>query len=191
MPKAENPRNYSALSVATVAELLGVTDRMVRNWIKDKGLPSKADPRGATLDWPSTLEWYVTYRATQKGGNGGNLPGGNGSGGAEIPPLEDYDQALARRTRAEADLKELQLARERGEVASIADVERVLATANKSIQQLILALPSSLTPQLIGLDDRQKVYTVLDRGVRSMLGNLASIDAVRQARAATGEDEPE
>jgi phage terminase Nu1 subunit (DNA packaging protein) len=96
---------------------------------------------------------------------------------------------MARKTRAEADLKELQLARERGEVAAIADVERVLAGANKSIQTLILALPSSLTPQLIGLGDRIKVFEVIDRAVRATLGNLASIDAVRQARTAAGDED--
>jgi phage terminase Nu1 subunit (DNA packaging protein) len=186
MPKAENPKSYAALPIADVAELLGVTDRQVRNWIKDKGLPAKSDPRGRTLDWPSALQWFVAYRIAENGGNGGNRKPVDPAG----EPLESMEAALARKTRAEADLKELQLARERGEVAAIADVERVLASANKSIQTLMLALPSSLAPQLIGLADRAKIYAVIDRGVRATLGNLASIDAVRQSRAAA-EDEDE
>jgi phage terminase Nu1 subunit (DNA packaging protein) len=186
MPKAKIPKNYAALSVVDVAGLLGVTDRGVRKWIKEKGLPASSDARGFTLDWPATLQWYVAYRIAENLGTGGTQA--PGTGGTE--PAENYDQALARRTRAEADLKELQLARERGEVAAIADVERVMSGANKSIQTLILALPSSLTPQLIGMDDRNKIYAVVDRAVRSTLGNLASIDAVRQARPII-EDEPE
>lgn len=185
MPKAENPKSYSALTVADVAELLGVTDRQVRNWIKDKGLPANSDPRGRTLDWPETLRWYVAFRIAENGGNGGNRKPSN----PDAEPLETMNAALARKTRAEADLKELQLARERGEVAAISDVERVLASANKSIQTLILALPSSLAPQLIGLADRAKIYAVIDRGVRATLGNLASIDAVRQSRAAVEDEE--
>lgn len=186
MPKDENPKSFSAMTVADVAELLGVTDRQVRNWIKDKGLPAKADPRGRLLDWPETLRWYVAYRMEESRGSGGNSAPGNG--GTEPP--ETYDQALARRTRAEADLKELQLATERAQVVAIADVERVMGAANKSIQTLALALPATLTPQLLGLGDRAKVYAVLDRGVRAMLGNLASVDAVRAARKAD-EDEAE
>jgi phage terminase Nu1 subunit (DNA packaging protein) len=186
MPKDEKAKNYSALSVADVAELLCVTDRQVRNWIKDNGLSAHADPRGRLLDWPETLRWFVAYRIEQSGGSGGKPKGG--AGGNE--QLETMEQALARRTRAEADLKELQLATQRAQVVAIADVEKVMGAANKSIQTLALALPATLTPQLLGLADRAKVYAVLDRGVRSMLGNLASVDAVRAARQAD-EDEAE
>jgi excisionase family DNA binding protein len=186
MPKAQNPKNFATLTVVDVAELLGVSDRGVRKWIKEKGLPANGDGRGFTLDWPTTLQWYVAYRIAENSGTGGTQA--PGTGGTE--PEENYDQALARRTRAEADLKELQLARERGEVAAIADVERVMAGANKSIQTLILSLPSSLTPQLIGMDDRNKIYAIIDRAARGTLGNLASVDAVRQARTVS-QDEPE
>jgi phage terminase Nu1 subunit (DNA packaging protein) len=185
MPKAQAEKSYSALTVVDVAELLGVSDRGVRKWIKEKGLPAKSDPRGFALDWPLVLQWYVDYRIAENPGTGGTKRGENGI----EEPLETFDEAMARKTRAEADLKELQLARERGEVAAIADVERVLAGANKAIQTLILALPSSLTPQLIGLGDRIKVFEVIDRAVRATLGNLASIDAVRQARTAAGDED--
>lgn len=182
MPKEENPRT---VTVVEMADLLGVTDRQVRNWIKDKGLPAKKMPGIQRLDGRAVIAWYVDFRLAENG-NSGNLRGVSPAG----EPLETFDEALARKTRAEADLKELQLARERGEVAAILDVERVLASANKSIQTLMLALPSSLAPQLIGLADRAKIYAVIDRGVRATLGNLASIDAVRQARtAAKDEDE--
>jgi phage terminase Nu1 subunit (DNA packaging protein) len=185
MPKAENPKNFASLTVVNVAELLGVSDRGVRKWIKEKGLPAKSDPRGFALDWPTTLQWYVSYRIAENSGTGGT--GGPGTAGTE--PLETFEEARARLTRAEADLKELQLARERGLVAAIADVERVMSGANKSIQTLILALPSSLTPQLIGMDDRNKIYAVIDRAARATLGNLASIDAVRQARPVSEDEE--
>jgi len=182
MPKDENPRT---LTVVEMASLLGVTDRQVRNWIKDKGLPAQKMPGVQRLNGRAVIAWYVNFRVQENGNTGNGKPTTPG-----IEPLEDYDQALSRRTRAEADLKELQLARERGEVAAIADVEKVMSGANKSIETLILALPSSLTPQLIGMADRNKIYTVIDRAVRSTLGNLANIDAVRHP-AAVSEDDPE
>jgi len=184
MSKPENPRNYSTMTVLDVAELLGLTDRQVRNLIKDKGLPAKSDPRGYTLDWYAVLDWWVEYKKAQKGGNGGNRRPGNET----EEPEETYEEALARKTRAEADLKELQLARERGEVAAIADVERVLTGANKSIQTRILAMPASLATQLLGIEDRNRIFNVLDRSCRDLLTNLASIDAVREARTGQLED---
>lgn len=187
MPKPENPRNYSALSVSDVAELLSLTPRQVRNLIQDKGLPAKSDPRGFTLDWPTALEWYVGYRSAQKGGNGGNLRPGS----APEEPEETYEEALARKTRAKADLKELQLAHERGEVAAIADVERVLTGANKSIQTRILAIPASLATRLLGIDDRTRIFNELDRSMRELLTNLAGIDAVREARSGRPVEDPE
>ena len=190
MPKPENPRNYSAMTVSEVAQLLSLTPRQVRNLIEDKGLPANRDPRGFALDWPTTLEWYVLYRWEQKRGNRGNLRAENGSDGEEEPD-ETLDEAVLRKTKAEADLKELQLARERGEVAAIADVERVLVGANKSIQTRILALPSSLAPQLIGIDDRKRINTILERYCNDVLSNMAGIDAVREARTAQPDSEGE
>ena len=188
MAKVEGTKKYGTLTVADVAELLGVTDRQVRNWIKDKGLPASNDPRGRTLDWPLTLKWYVAFRIEENRGNGGNRRPGNGAAGADIPE-ETYEEALARKTRAEADLKELQLARERSQVAAIADVEKVLTAANKSIQTLLLALPASLASQLVGMTDRSKIFAAIDRQVRATLSNLANINAIHEARAAEPEED--
>lgn len=173
-----------------VAELLGVTDRGVRKWINEKGLPAKNDSRGFALDWPKTLEWYVAYRNTENSGTGGTRRPGNGKDGGE-EPLESYEDANARKTRAEADLKELQLARERGQVAAITDVEKVLTSANKSIQTLILAMPSGLAPQLIGIEDRGRINAILTRYCREVLTNMASVDAVLQSRTAQPESDEE
>lgn len=190
MPKDENSKTYSALPVSDVAELLGVTDRQVRNWIKDKGLPSKSDPRGALLDWPTSLRWYVAYQNDKSGGNGGSRRPLSGSDGS-LEPEETLEQAILRKTKAEADLKELQLAHEQAQVVSISDLERVLASANRSIQTQILSLPAGLAPQLMGMDDRQKIHALIDRSCRSLLSNLANIDAVREARTSEPDSEEE
>jgi hypothetical protein len=73
--------------------------------------------------------------------------------------------------------------------SAIADVERVLGAANKSIQTLLLALPASLAPQLLGLEDHNKIFAVIDRGVKATLSNLASIDAILQAKRVSGDED--
>lgn len=190
MSKAENLKSYSSLSVSDVAELLPLKERQIRNLIKDKGLPARSDPRGFMLDWSSTLEWYVQYRIAQKVGNGGN-PGPKVGSNHPDMPQEPINEALLRKTVAEADLKELQLARERGQVAAIADVERVLMAANKTIQTRVLALPASVAPQLIGLEDRARIDAILMRTCRDVLTNLATLDAVREVHGAHRLDDDE
>jgi phage terminase Nu1 subunit (DNA packaging protein) len=167
------------LTVADIAELLGVTPRQVRNWIAEKGLPAKDGNRGRILNWPETLTWFVAYRISE-GGNGGN---GKAAPGQNTPdePEEDYDHALARKVRAEADLTELKLARERGQVAAIADVEKVLSAANSSTRTLIQAFPAQLAPQLLGLEDRAAIYTLLQRECGQLLGNIATMAAILEA----------
>lgn len=186
MPTQKNPALWT---IAEAATILKVTGRQIRNWIKDKGLPAEKIPGVQKLDAAKVIAWYVDFRIAENG----NLGNRRRSGAADSPaePEECYEDALARKTRAEADLKELQLARERGEVAAIADVERVLIGANKSIQTRILAMPSALAPQLIGLDDRQRINLILERYCHDVLSNLASIDAVRDARGAPTEDDEE
>lgn len=180
------PIDTPIFTVAEFAAILGVTDRHVRNWIKDNGLQTLDLPGVTKLDARLAVAWFVK-KALAESGNSGN----RGPNGASEEPEETYDAALARKTRAEADLKELQLARERGEVASIADVERVLEGANKSIQTRILAMPAGLATQLLGLVDRNRIFNVLDRSCRELLTNLVGIEAVREARTAKPETDEE
>jgi phage terminase Nu1 subunit (DNA packaging protein) len=112
-------------------------------------------------------------------GNGGNGKAAGGSAPEE--PEEDYKEALARKTRAEADLMELKLARERGQVAAIADVEKVLSAANSSTRTLSQSFPAQLAPQLVGLEDRAAIFTLLQRECSQLLGNLANMDAILEA----------
>src|SRR5262245_3627135 len=111
------PKNYEALDTETIAELLGVSARQVRNLVKDKGLPSRDDPRGRRFVWPDVLEWYVKYRTEMRGSRG------NGSATEESQPEEQdqetLEQATTRKTIAEANLKELELATKRGQVVAV------------------------------------------------------------------------
>lgn len=179
------PNEMEALELEDIASLLGVSERMVRNYIKDNKLPCNGDGRGRRFAWPQVREWYVQYRI--------ELAGSRGSLGVSVPPIDDetLDQATLRRVKAEADLKELQLARERGQVAAVADVERVLSAAVMAVQTQVLAVPSRLATQMLGLEDHARAVAILTAEMRQLLSNLPTIDAVREAAvtAETPEDE--
>lgn len=167
------------LTVADIAELLGVTARQVRNWILEKGLPARDGNRGRILNWPETLTWFVAYRIAESGNSGNGRP--HSAQNSPEEPEETYDHALTRKVIGEADLVELKLARERGQVASISDVEKVLSAANSSTRTLIQAFPATLAPQLLGLEDRAAIFTLLQRECNQLLGNIATMDAILEA----------
>jgi hypothetical protein len=152
------------------------------------GLPSQDAGRGRVLNWHEALKWYVNYRIAESGNSGNEPVKSSDPDAPEVPP-ETYDAALARKTRAEADLKELQLAKERSQVASIVDIERALSSSHKASQTRILALPSTLAVQLVGLDDRAEVFGILQRECNQLLSDLANIDVFANANSGKPEDE--
>lgn len=175
-------KNFEALDTDDVAALLGVSDRMVRNYVKDKGLPCKGDGRSRLFVWRDVLEWYVQYRLEMAGSRGNEQQAPEGDEG------ETLDQALCRKTIAEADLKELQLAKERALVVSVADVERNIADVGKSIQTKILGFPTKLVGRVFGMKDRNALKAVLDSEARQICQELVQLGQIEKSEGG-GEDE--
>ena len=119
--EVKNPLN--ALKQNDIAALFGVTDRTIRNW-NDEGLPGNGEGRGRVYDWPLVLAWRDA-----------RISGFRGSGS----DLSDKERKL----RAEADLAEMEAAKEAGQ----------LLDANE-VQQAWEAFLSRLKVNLDGLPDR-------------------------------------
>jgi excisionase family DNA binding protein len=183
--------DFQVLTVDEVAELLDVSSRTVRNWINQKGLPAKQDGRGKTLDWRQTLAWYVQYRIEECGNDGNQAPASDSPGFPQ--DQENLEQATTRKTIAEANLKELQLAEKRGQVVAVADVERNIAAVSKAIQQKILAIPSRLSPRLVGTDDRNVIFSILSSEANQICSDLATvgsqIPAYSERKEENGDDD--
>jgi len=170
----DSERNFSALDTEDIAMLLGVSSRMIRNYVRDKDLPSKEDGRGRRFNWPDVLEWYVRYRAEMSGSDGSEAEESGGEG--DEWQTETMEQAELRKTIAEADLKELELARGRGQVVAIQDVQRTMANLAKAIQTKILAWPSKLAMKMAG-KPREQIRAILDHDARQICHELATIQA--------------
>lgn len=178
------PNEMEALELEDIASLLGVSERMVRNYIKDNNLPCRQDGRKRLFVWNEVREWYVAYRI--------DLAGSRGSLAPQIPvngDNESLEEAILRKTKAEADIKELQLAEMRKQVASIEDVEKVLTSANLATKTQIEALPSKLAIQLIGIDDQGKIHGIIQRETFQLLTNLATIETIKDAAGAVEDGE--
>lgn len=173
MAKSESPENFGVLTVVEVAELLDVSQKSVRNWMNDKDLPYTDSGRGRTLNWRDTLRWFIAYKIAESG-NGG-IP--NRKSVPELTPAitETYDSALARKTRAEADLKELELATKRGQVVAVADVKNSIAKVSSSLKTAILGMPSKLSGRIFGVKERAVLRGILDREAAELCRKLMTL----------------
>jgi phage terminase Nu1 subunit (DNA packaging protein) len=175
MAKTKEPANFEVLAIDDVAAMLMVSDRTIRNWLKDKDMPSVSDERGRRFEWAKVLPWYVKMRA-EEGGSERKPAAETTWEGIERPePKENFDQALCRKTIAEADLKELDLATRRGEVVAVADAARAMEDTAKSLQVEILGWPTLMIGQIFGQRDRNRLFDILTRSARDLCIRLASV----------------
>jgi excisionase family DNA binding protein len=182
MSSGETPSTYSALELDDVAELLGVSSRMIRNYIKDNDLPCSGDGRGRRFAWAEVREWYVQYRI--------DLAGSRGSLGVSVPSRdgETYDEAVLRKVKKEADLLEIKLARERGQVVAIADAKAAMARVSSALRTSILSMPAKLTGHLYGVKDRKRIQEILQREADALCRRLMALRP-NTADADAGDDD--
>ncbi len=175
---------FDTIDAETVAVLLGVSARQVNNYLNLKGLPSQGEGRRRVFVWREVLEWYVAYRTEME------LGGGNdGTDDAEMEVAgsgkEDIRAANLRKTRAEADLKQLALSKLRGEVITIHDARVRLDRFMANLRALLLSMPPSLAGRLQGERDASNHERII-RDEMDALCRTASTAAIVDVPA----DEP-
>jgi len=183
MAEGEKSGGLSAIPVEEVADLLGVTSKTVRNWLNKEDLPSTNDGRRRVLDWPTTLEWYV-QRRIREGGNAGS------AAAEDLPEGEEsFDEALRRKTSAEADLKELKLAELRGQLVPAVDVGRSVGQVAQAIKTKLDSLPSALALRLVGKSDRAEVQQILQDAIYRVELELAEVGRKSEPRKPIPDDD--
>ncbi len=185
MAESKNPGGFDAMPVEDVADLLGVSAKTVRNWINKQGLPCADDGRRRVLSWPSTLEWYVQMRLARDGN------GGNAAPPPDEEPDESFDHAVARKTIAEADLKELRLAQLRSQLVPADEVGRNVGRVASAIKTKLDALPNALAMRLLGKSDRVEVQQILQDAVYRIKLELAAVGSQPEPVSLSADDEEE
>jgi hypothetical protein len=186
MPKSKQPAKCDFLAINDVAELLLVTDRTIRNWLKDKAMPSTSDERGRRFVWADVLPWYVKMRAEEDGNARKSLLAGSVTDPTSEPQedLEDLRvmllrktgrEALLRKVIAEADLKELELGERRRQVVAVEDVSRVMQDTAKNLQVEILGWPTLMIGRIYGMRDRNQLFALLTSSARDLCTRLAGV----------------
>lgn len=154
MAKA-NKRRGRVVDLPGLAEITGYHGSTLRRFIQD-GMPVESgEGRNRRFDTAKVI-WWLEYRhLTQE----------------EAGVLD----ARERRTLAQAELLEIELARKRGEVADLAEVEMAITRAFSDCRARLLALPTKWAPQLKGLEEGQ-LQALLDQGIEEALYELTTVD---------------
>lgn len=153
----------------TLAALVGVSARRIRQLVESGDL-TRHDRNEFQLG-PALRELL-------------DHAGGAGASGALM-------RERVRATKAGADLRELEVAKARGEVAYIGDFERVQASTNMLIRTNMLNIPTRAAPRLVGETDETRFKQVLrDEIILALRSAAESIKARTQDDLADEEESP-
>lgn len=150
----------ATVDVGKVANALNLDERRVQQLVHE-GMPRESKGQ---YDPVKCLLWYVRYlqKALEK---------------KAVPTLDGgfvgEREERVRLLRADADLRELELARERGLLVSIQDVERDMADLILTTKARVLAVAPRVAPELLGLSSRVMAHAIVEKGLKEALLSLS------------------
>jgi phage terminase Nu1 subunit (DNA packaging protein) len=148
------------VEVKQLMQAFNVTERYIGQLVKE-GMPREA--RGK-YDLGKCMLWYLRYlQAVVRRRSGSEIPDEQGR-------TEQHERL--RLLSAEAELKELELARERGEFIALPDLEKMLTDLVVTTKARILAVSQRVSAQLVGLD-RPSIEAELNKELKTALSYLA------------------
>lgn len=143
-----------------LAELFGVTKQRVHQLV-EKGLPREM--RGK-YDLNKCVRWYIRFLQTALEKRAVPLEGGE---------LASEQMERVRKMRLDADLKEIQVARERKQLVAVDDVEKEFADLVLATKARIMSLPARLAPDLLGETSRVVAQAKIEKALKESLAQLA------------------
>jgi len=150
----------ATVGAGKVAKALNLHERRVHQLVQE-GMPREG--RGQ-YDVIACMLWYVRFlqRAIEKK----SAPTLDGGSAAERHPR-------VRLLRAEADLRELELAKERANLIAVTDVEKMLTHLVRTTTERVMAVPARIAWQLVGETSRVMVQAKLEKEFKEALAQLA------------------
>jgi len=148
------------VDVAKVAYLLNLTEQRVQQLTKE-GLPKEA--RGQ-YDGVKCMAWYIRYlqNALEK---------------KAVPTLDGgfvgEREERVRLLRADADLREMELAKERSQLVAIPDVEAMVTDLVLTTKARIMAIGPRLAADLVGETSRVMIQAKIEKAHKDALSYLA------------------
>jgi phage terminase Nu1 subunit (DNA packaging protein) len=165
MPKEkEKPKNARIVGVKTLAEILNLTPSRIHQLVQE-GLPKKL--RGQ-YDQDQCTAFYIRYlqALVEKKAIVGE--------GGEV--LANEREERLRLLRADADLREIELARERGQLVTIEDVEKEMSDLILTSKARVMAVAPRLAPEMLGETSRVMAQAKIEKALKDALLNLSKLE---------------
>jgi phage terminase Nu1 subunit (DNA packaging protein) len=149
------------IEVKQLMQALNVSEVHIGRLVKE-GMPKEA--RGK-YDLGKCMLWYIRYlQAALKRRSGSEVIDETG---------RTEQRERLRLLSAEAELRELELSRERGEFIAMPDLEKMMGDLVVTTKAQILSVSSRVAPQLVG-ESRAVIEIKLDRELKDALRVLAT-----------------
>lgn len=158
----------TSISRQELAELLSVTPRAVADMEK-RGLPADRSARHPRYDPAEAVAWYVDAKVAEAM--------------LRRAPA-DLEAARARKTTADARLRELDLAFRQGELVRVDDAVAELDRMLDGLRARLVGFPGRWGLQLVGLKSPPEATAKLEQGVRELMELLVRVPADLEARDA-------
>lgn len=141
-----------------LAELVGKTDRQIRNIDKEqedgKRLLVKGD--GGKYDASVFVQRWVNLQIDKV-----------------TEGMEDLDAVKARHEIVKTEKTTLEVQKMRGELLDVTDVRKAWGDIANTVMQSMIHLPSTLAPMLRGLDNVEVIGSIIDAEIRRVLNGIA------------------
>ncbi len=155
------------VQVAPLCAMIGVSSMQITNYVKD-GLPfvhlndskMRSFPIRKCFEW-LMLNGFMDIKYDKPTETEEDLE--------ELPPKERKDLADAR-------LKELELAKKKGELISLDEIRKECEYILTSFKNKTLGVPSKIAPALIGIETIAETKAILDEAMFELLTELSKLE---------------
>jgi len=151
----------SLVDVKKLSAMMNVTPRRVQQLANESGMPRAGK---GLYDAGKCLLWYIRFLqdALEKKA----VPKGDGG-------YSGITDERARSLRADAELKEIELAEKRGVLVRIETVRKCFVDLVHMTKARVMATPPRIAPEVIGESSRVMVQAIVEKQLKEALNHLA------------------
>lgn len=159
-----------------LAELVGKTDRQIRNIDKEQedGKRLLVKGEGGKYDAALFVQRWVNLQVDKI-----------------TEGMEDLDAVKARHEIVKTEKTTLEVQRMRGELIDVHDIRKAWGDIANTVMQGMVHLPSTLAPMVQGLDNVEVIGSIIDAEIRRVLNAIAETPLPTYAAAETTEETEE
>jgi phage terminase Nu1 subunit (DNA packaging protein) len=160
MTKRINNLNGTVVTAKVMGDLIGVSDRRIRQ-MADEGILPKLE--NGSYDLVDAVRTYIRFLKLNNETDSSSTKA-------------SYEEEKMLHERAKRQKAELLLAEMRGQVHDADTVEKVMEEMLTNLKTKILAIPPTVAPMLIGMSDIAEIQDLIEKQVYFALNELKDYD---------------